>query len=273
MYSWIPALTTTSLLGVAIFLSKNWLLTRLKGSIAHEYNEQLENVKSELRKSEESYKSQLKKQEQRIEALQNGVLVQVTSRYATLYDRQLKAVELLWKSVVDLGGAKSAVSTMATVNYENAINATAQDNKARAFFDVMCQYDQDSIGAAMQEANRQRPFVSVVTWAYYAAYQSILSYSVLQVSLLKNGVGKDLTCSKNMLKLVTLALPHQAEYVENHGVAGCYFLLDELEQLLLSSFNSMLDGSEFDSKTLEKAAQITAQAESLFKESSKKLEA
>ncbi|KJY81386.1 hypothetical protein TW81_18555 [Vibrio galatheae] len=189
MNEWFPAITTTSLLAGLIWLSKSWLLTRLKGSIAHEYNEELESLKSQLRKAEDNYKSDLKKKEQRIDVLQSEVLSQVSARYTALYARQMQAIERIWEAVVILGSAKFTSSTMTNVNYEAAITATATDQKARTFFDIMCKYDTDQLGQAITLASQQRPFVSVISWAYYAAYQAILSYSIVRVELLKTGVG------------------------------------------------------------------------------------
>ena len=47
------------------------------------------------------------------------------------------------------------------------------------------------------------------------------------------------------------------EYIDKYGAASFHYLLEELEQSLLASFKLMLDGTEADSETLKKAAQIT----------------
>ncbi|EIV8502222.1 hypothetical protein ACSTK1_10490 [Vibrio parahaemolyticus] len=266
MNEWFPAITTTSILGGVIWLSKSWLLTRLKGSIAHEYSQELESVKSQLRKTEDNYKSELNKSEQRIDVLQSEVLSQVSARYTTLYSRQMTAIEQLWEAVLVLGSAKSTSSTMSQVDYDAAIKAAATDQKAVTFFETVCKYDMEKLGNAMSLAAKQRPFVSVVSWAYYAAYQAILTYSIAQVELLKLGLDQDFTDSKSVVKLVKLALPHQSENIDKFGVNSCHYLLEELETKMLESFAVTLNGDVADNESLERAAKIISQSEALLKE-------
>jgi DNA primase len=70
--------------------------------------------------------------------------------------------------------------------------------------------------------------------------------------------------TENVTKLVKVALPHQVEYIEKHGPSAFHYLLDELETYLLLAFKLMLKGEESDKDTLEKAASIIKQAETLM---------
>lgn len=76
----LSSLTTAALIGAAAFLSRHLILTRLKASVGHEFNEKLETLRAELRKSEEAFKADLRAKESQIEALRSGALSGMASR-------------------------------------------------------------------------------------------------------------------------------------------------------------------------------------------------
>ena len=50
--NWIPALTTTSLFGVALWLARTLIMTRLRNSVKNEFDSKLEVLRSELKSKE-----------------------------------------------------------------------------------------------------------------------------------------------------------------------------------------------------------------------------
>ena len=56
---WIPAVSTTALFACALWLLRSVISTRLAASVKHEFDEKVETLKAELRKSEESFKAEL----------------------------------------------------------------------------------------------------------------------------------------------------------------------------------------------------------------------
>jgi hypothetical protein len=51
----LSAITSTSLASLLIFLLRNWIIERLKGSIQHEYALMLESYKSQIARREQAY--------------------------------------------------------------------------------------------------------------------------------------------------------------------------------------------------------------------------
>lgn len=74
LINWLPALSSTSLLVVALWLSRHLIAERLKNAVKHDYDKQIETLRTELRKNEESFKSELKAKQSQIEALRSGAL-------------------------------------------------------------------------------------------------------------------------------------------------------------------------------------------------------
>jgi hypothetical protein len=95
VFDWIPALSTTSLFAAVLWLLRSVISTRLRASVQHEFNEKVETLKTDLRKSEESFKADLRSKEAQIEALRSGALSGLTSRQAALDARRIQAVDQL----------------------------------------------------------------------------------------------------------------------------------------------------------------------------------
>lgn len=81
--------STTGLIGALAWLSRNLIETRLRASVQHEFNEKLETLRADLRKSEERFKSDLRAKESEIEALRSGALSGLISRQVVLDKRRL----------------------------------------------------------------------------------------------------------------------------------------------------------------------------------------
>ncbi len=261
--SWIPALSTTTLLALALWLSRNLISTRLTNSVRHEYDTKIESLKTELRQNEESFKADLRAKESQIEALRSGALSGISNRQSAIFQRQLEAIEQLWNVVVLLGPAKAISGTMAVIKFETAVKEAAKNPKAREMFAMVSDIDMKTLPTS--QALKTRPFVSPLVWAYYSAYEAIVTHAVLLMHMLKNGIDMvEVIDSKHVTKLVKLALPHHVEYIEKYGPSAFHNLLEELESNLLAAFKLMFKGEELDKETVDKAANIIKQAEILM---------
>jgi hypothetical protein len=260
---WIPSILTTSLFAGILWLCRNLIITRLTNAVKHEYDKKIEQLKTEFRKTEEAFKADLKRKEAQIEALRSGALYGIANRQYAIFQRQLVAIEQLWNAVISLSPAKSISALMAVIKFETAAKEAANNPRLREMFAMMDNLDMNIF--SNNHAWKARPFVSQLAWAYYSAYQAILSHAVLRLQMLKNGLDMvEVIDTKSVVKLVKVALPHQAEYIEKYGPSAFHYLLDELESNLLLSFKLMLDGKELDKETLEKAAAIIKEAEKLI---------
>jgi hypothetical protein len=259
---WFPAITTTALLSLIIWLSRNLIITRLTNSVRHEYDEKLESIKAELRKNEQEFKAELKIKETQIDALRSGALSGLSNRQNAIFVKQVEAIENVWDSFNSLGQAKLVSNQMAVIKFEFAAKAAATDPKVRELFSIIGKIDLEKIET--KKAQMARPFISPLSWAYFSAYQAIVTHAVAKVQMLKLGLDQvDIIDNKNVLKLVKTALPHQILYIDKYGVEALHHLLDELEEKLLMSFQSMLKGEELSEEHIRMASEIIKQSESL----------
>ncbi|MFZ2632947.1 MAG: hypothetical protein WA081_16280 [Desulfosalsimonadaceae bacterium] len=260
---WIPAISTTSLLAFALFLFRNLIKTRLTNSVSHAYNEKIEKLRTELRQKEETLKADLRAKENQIEALRSGALSSVANRQAIIFERQIKAIETLWDSILSLGPAKAVSAWMAFIKFETAAKSAAQNPKTREMFSMLGNVDLNNIQTS--QAEKTRPFISPIAWAYYSAYQAIVLHAVMRLQILKNGIDDvDVIDTEKVTNLVKVALPHQVEFIEKYDPSAFHFLLEELEGKILFAFERMLKGEDADKDILQKASAIIKESEILM---------
>lgn len=255
IFDWVPAISSTSVLAVVIYLSRNLIITRLTNAVKHEYDSKLELLKSEIASKDK-----------KIESLRNLGLVSFQQRKSLLFEKQLSAVELLWDSTCQLGIGLSVSKMMLNVDTESVHEAIEHDQKLQHFFSIVsttCDIEKLS----RINPNPSRPFVSKLAWAYYSAYSSIIWHYVIQAKLFENGLGMNLLDEEKITQLVSIALPHRHQFIERFGVNEFGHLLDELQEKILSEIDSMLNGDSIDHDSLHKAAAIQAIAQELSEKS------
>ena len=260
---WIPAISTTTLLATILWFCRNLITTRLTNAVRHEYNEKIENLKAELRKSEEIFKSELREKEKEIEVLRGGALSGLANRQALLYQRQIDAAEKLWDSVISLYSAKHISSLIGHLNLDVVVERAKQDENLQELFKDMEQ-GLDIGDFRSKKPSALRPFVSHMAWAYYTAYESIILYSVAMLKVLKRGLDKELIKEKEIIDLVKTVLPHREEYIAKYGIGALHFLLEEIESKLLTEIDCMLRGVYSDDEDLERMADILKKSKQLY---------
>lgn len=261
--NWVPALSSTFFFGLALWLLRKVITTRLTRSVQHEFDQKLEKLRTELRNSEESFKADLRLKEDQILTLRSGAMSALASRQAALDNRRLEAVDQIWSSVGSLALAKGASAYASVIKFKEASAEAAKNPKMRAMFDTIASpYDMKLF--KVEDAHKARPFVSPMVWAIFSAYQSILMIAVAKLHILKlGGDNSGIFDFKHIDKLIKMALPHQSEYVEKYGDSVYHYLVEELEGRLLEELRKMLDGSDADKASIAQAAEILKESERL----------
>lgn len=261
---WLPAISTTALFSFTLWLFRNLIKTRLVNAVKHEYDAKIENLKTELRKSEEVFKAELRVKESQMEALRSGALSSIATRQQLVFERQLKAIEGIWESVILLGRPRLASYILAVINIESAAKESKENDLVRGFFSKFSINDLNGLNS--DAAIRCRPFAYPLSWAYFSAYQAIVMQGVLVLKMLSEGIYNEKFIKTEVTKkLVLAALPHQEEFINERGVHAVYYLLDELQDRLLLSFQLVLNSEVYDKETLERSAEIIKLSAELMK--------
>jgi hypothetical protein len=269
IYDWIPAITTTTLAGGALWLLRNLIVTRLTNSVEHEFNEKIERLRADLREADERLKASLREKEAEISVLRSGALNALSSRQIAIDKRRLEAIDQLWLAFQSLNGAQAISTSLSVIKFEEAAKRAENDPKLRQFFEsIGAGFDQKSIDHA--SAAKARPYVSAMAWATYSAYMSICMNAVMRWHILRFGMGtNDFANNDAINKLITAALPGYTEYLEKVGPDGYHYILDALESKLLNEIENMLKGAEADQASIEQAAEIIRRSNAVIAQTAK----
>ncbi|MCG8010962.1 MAG: hypothetical protein JAY64_04580 [Candidatus Thiodiazotropha weberae] len=173
---WLPALTTTTLFGGAVWLARSLISTRLTNSVKSEFDKKLEVLRSEL-----------KSKEAQIESLRSGAMSGLITRQGALYQRKLEAIDQVWSAVKELDKAKHISSTMAILKFDACAKASTTDPKFRIFIETIGgNFDPGTLN--LSGAAVARPFLTPLAWAYYSAFSAIIMSAVNKMQILKIGV-------------------------------------------------------------------------------------
>lgn len=256
---WIPAISTTSLLTLAMWLFRSLISVRLTKSVESEFNTKLEKLKAELRSKEGT-----------IESLRSGAMSGLISRQSKLYERQLEAIEEVWAAVIELGKAKYISAAMAVLKYEECAKQAATDPRFRQVFEIMGS-GFDIKNVQLGTASKARPFLSPLAWAYYSAYQAIVLLDAMKFETLRLGLEspEKFLNSEGVTNLVKAVLPHQSDYLSKYGSGVHHYLVEEIERQLLSELQNMQQGAAADQENAERAAEILKATDKLMQSISK----
>ena len=250
--NWLPSIVTTSLFSLILFLARNWLLTRLQGSITHEYAKKLE-----------TFRNQLELRSRELESLRNWVLSGAFARENVIHKRRIEAVEVLWDSIESLVPAKSVSSIMTHIQFDEAAGLAKTDPRVRDRFEVFGD-NVDLKNLGYREAVKVRPFLSDLAWGLYSAYYAIVSHGVLRQQILQHGFPSRLILDEPVKRLVITVFPDMKSFIENQDVSALHGFLDSIEKELLQELRSIIEGENEDERNMERASKIIKASENLM---------
>ncbi len=264
---WWTALSTTGLIGAALWLGRNLILTRLTKSVQHEFDVRIEEVRAGLRETEERLRAELRIKESEISALRGVALSALASRQAALDRRKLEAVDQLWSAVEALSPGRSLVSALAVIKFEPAAAIAMENPQLREMFKMMGgKFNLAAID--LSNAGKARPFVSPMAWAIYTAMIAVITHTAIRLEVLKSGIGsRDFIDEKAVNALVSSALPDLATTINEHGPLVYPQVLAALEARLMTEFQAMMTGADTDKAGVEQAAEILRRATALMADS------
>jgi len=241
--------------------------------VQHHFDERIEKLKSDLRRSEEKFAADLRANHQQLASLANVTLSLRTSRQAALDARRLQAVERLWAAKIATDRMSMAARLMSRLNINEMFKAAESGDPAITKFaeklDQIIGFDLTKDTPPMS-ALSELPFLPPKIWVTFSAYQGVMITSVLFLKTLAMGSIKYLNKEDLLKPQMLLALPEFKDYIEKYGFSGYYHLLEVLDQKLLRAITEMLEGRDLDDATLKRSAEIMSTAQQFSNE--KKLE-
>lgn len=267
-------LLLTFALPIAILAGRVWLKSFIEGRVKVGVERQIEAIRTEIRQSEERLKSDLRMKESQIAALVDGALGGRAARVTAVETRQLEAINRLWIAVTKLSKMKGLAMTAGMFKFDALESRVPKDEKLRKFLaDITDAFAGQNFAERAAEINsdEERPYLSEYLWALYSAYAAVIlgaytSLKILSISLEKSSNLMNREHASNLLKA---ALPNRTSYIDQHGAQGYYYLLDEIENNILSEIKNNLNGVEVDQANLLRSAEILKAVAEMKKDNDK----
>jgi hypothetical protein len=227
------------------------------GFVQHNFDQRIENLKSELRRSEEKFAAELRNNDLRLRSLSESALSLRSTRQAALDTRRLEALERLWAGKCSLEKLRVAALFVSLLN-TGAMQDETDDPKLREFLSALDKASGIDLTkeGALKTVMLERPFLPQHVWVLYEAFQGVLIYAALFLKVGSLGGLKTLKKEDTTKPTMLSALPEYADYIEKYGVSGYYNLLPIIEQKLLQAISEMLDGKEADHISITRSAEI-----------------
>lgn len=269
---WLP----TGLAAAAVTLASPFLIGALKSwierSLQSQFDQRLEELRARLRREEEQLRLEIQSRDAQIEALRSGALSGMAARQSLLAERKLKACEALWSATVNLAPLKTASAATQVLKLEEMVARSEGESHEARKLQQFASMTYKSLGLEDYRydpiPDRERPFVSPLTWSIFLAYRQVVSYPILMLATVKAGVGSGLIKSppKDILELVKSVLPSMSDFVDKFGAEGLSHLVQQLEDRLIDAIRSELAGHVIDESAVAQAAEIVRRADAVSRE-------
>jgi hypothetical protein len=271
--TWQAAITASAVgsvvLAIIAFVGSTFLKAKIESNIKNQYDINIEELKSSLRRLENATQNEMRAKEDQISALRSGALSGLANRYVLLDKRRIEAIEKVWSHVIHLGRLKLSVAMTKSIKMDYVINIAEKNDeegrKARDFAGVIWSASGLDKFEPGIPPDTERPFVPPLVWGLFVAYRQIIGHPAAMLSAMRSGVGtKILADPKPMLDLVKAALPHQVDFIDKLGTSSIPYIADELEEKLFSEIqNSLMNPSSYH-ENIEQAAQILSAVDQII---------
>lgn len=264
------ALLPTALFAIGILIFRKSLITFIEKGVAHKFEERLEKIRSELRRSEDEFRALLSAKQSEISALRDGALSGRANHQAMVDKRRLEAVERIWSQLVALAPFKALTATMAVMRFEAIAKETPRNEKLRGLFTTLLQGTTNA-ETLLGRGKLEQPFLSPVAWAYFSAYQHAVFFTYAQAKILETGMedAPKFLNTQGILDLLKEVFPERASAIQQHGVALFPGFLDELEAKILDELRKTLSGEESDQTSVDRAARIIGRVRKVDEQTAK----
>lgn len=181
LLQYIGALSSVAIVG-AVFaflipLSREIIIKYISNRLQFDLDRKIEILRSELKKSEAQFSISIRANEQRLTSSIDTVLGVMSGRQTALEARRLKAVEALWLHKAQLDRLKVHSLIISSIKFDLSLIESSKNKDFQNIFKTI-ESGMPSINVSSEQRltsiENERPFLSPIIWAMYAAYSSLL---------------------------------------------------------------------------------------------------
>ena len=260
------AAVSGALVAVLIWLSREWMSARLKGSIQHEYDQKLEVHKAQIKAENEVAFLELKTSVEREAALHAVAHASFSEGQKAAMERKLSSVDRLWGKVINLRGSLPPILTFIDVltvdEYKDAKDHPSFQSMSS---ELSPEKISSMVGNKDDPIESVRPYVGEYMWAVFFSYQAIMLRLLFLLHIGRDDAAKiewhkDTGIRQLMEAILT---PKELEEFDSTQFGKVTWIQRRLESKILSASSKVISGEEFGDESLKQARIIQQRATQL----------
>ena len=250
--------------GTLMWLFKEWISTRLKASIQHEYDRKLETYKTQLMTQQDLAILDIKTALAREAALYSAAHASFVEGQKASMERKLNAVDNLWRSTTQFRASLPPAVAVLDVMTVDQYSGTKDNPQFKTLAGELSPEELATL--VPMPIEEVRPYVGEYMWAVFSCYRTIL---VRRLVLLGPGWTdaekiewyKD-TGTRQVIAAVLTAT--ELTEFDNTEYGKISWLQRRLESKLLAGAQKIISGESFGANSLEQATRIQQRIADLF---------
>lgn len=236
LYVLTSASVAAALMGGVIWLLREWIGERLKSSIKHEYDREIEHYKSVVARV---HAATAEGQKAAIEA-------------------RMRAFDRIWKAMLALRKSTGSL----TLHFDICtLNEYPGLPKRKNFIDIVGDLDDQRIMRLIpdEDIEEVRPYVGEVVWAHFYLHRAVLMRLVLLASwsIQKDPSHAEWTKDKGIQQLLAAALSQEENNrFEKLTLGRVEFINRAIEMKVLAAWERIISGVTFGEEALKHAQEL-----------------
>tara|TARA_R110001592_G_C12970664_1_gene733219 strand:- start:85 stop:948 length:864 start_codon:yes stop_codon:yes gene_type:complete len=249
------SIVTATLVTLAIWLARTWLIERLKADIKLDNDSKLEEVRSELQKANNNLSH--------ISAAGDKAYSQVQ---ASLLPTKIQAIEVIWSSVLAWDEMAAASMFVSVLDLDWVRKYGSDPSTKKTFEDLLKAPSHLDFLRQRKDVEKMRPFVSERGWALYSAYHSfyisrITKASILTIPLISHVEIFERANERNLIE--KSAPKHILDLYDSNLLDGTNEYLRYLKEVIITELKLEMSGERDSNKAANNAAEILKAANDL----------
>jgi hypothetical protein len=236
---------SVGLIAVLAYFFREWIILRLSKSIQHEYNTELEEFKSDLRR-----------QEKEINSVRETALMSALDGHRSFNERKAKAIDDLWAGFLETQKMVAAVHMISPLKLDKISEDIKNPIYQEFISSIVKPLNIDPENISIENSIRgrsSRPWIPENIWSVYAAYSSVVMEAVVLFKCLDCGLDTRKFINQDpLLKALEKALPDLSIDWNKITNASWPTLLEILETKLLMEIRKEVSPKYRDEQALER---------------------
>jgi hypothetical protein len=165
------------LLLVVGYLCRNLIEARLTRSVQYEFDKKLA-----------AFKQGLEEEARRLEAVRNAGFAALAAQRNSLASKRVEAAQGLWNGILEARKGIGVAQNLEIMNLDAVVKELG-DPRMQLFLKTIAPAEilNPAFSVGLGQFSAHQPFVSPTAWALYAAYSTIIVFSVSKMHVLQNG--------------------------------------------------------------------------------------